>query len=78
MAIEIVRNKVVFKCCDCKASSNGYNWELSCLRSIPESLKVCRLMVTSEMSYDSVVLTKDTRVIRGFPTDSDQFKTKEN
>ena len=29
-------------------------------------------MVTNETSYDSVVLTKDTGVIRGLPIDDEQ------
>ena len=40
-------------------------------RRIQESYEVCRLMVTYENSYDSVVLTKDTGVKRGVPMDGD-------
>ena len=36
------------------------------------SYEVCRLMVTNETSYDSVVLLKDTEVIRGLPIDDNQ------
>ena len=38
---------------------------------IPESYEICRLMVTNETSYDAVVLTKDTGVIRGLPIDGE-------
>ena len=34
--------------------------------------EVCRLMVTNEASYDSVVLTKVTGVIRALSADGDQ------
>ena len=36
-------------------------------RRIPESYQVSRLMVTTEIWYDSVVLTKDPGIIRGLP-----------
>ena len=38
----------------------------------PGVIRVCRLMVNNETSYDSVVLTKDTGVIRELPIDCDQ------
>ena len=41
-------------------------------RRIPESCEVCQLMVTNETSNDSVVLTKDTGIIRGLLIDDDQ------
>ena len=41
-------------------------------RRIPESYEVCRLIVPNDTSYDSVVLTKDTAVIRGSPIDGGQ------
>ena len=38
----------------------------------PGVIRVCRLMVINETSYDSVVLTKDTGVIQDLPIDGDQ------
>ena len=37
--------------------------------------EVCQLKGTNETLYDSVVLLKDTRVIRGLQIDGDQRKT---
>ena len=33
-------------------------------------------MVTNETLYDSIVLMKDTEVLRGVPIDGDQWKTE--
>ena len=41
--------------------------------------EVCRLTVTNETSYEFVVLTKATGVMRGLPIDGDMWKnTEEN
>ena len=45
---------------------------------LKESNEVCRFMGTNETSKDSVVLTKDTGVIRGLTIDSDNRKNREN
>ena len=36
------------------------------------SYELCRLVVTNETSYDSIVMTKDTGIIRALPIDGDQ------
>ena len=55
-----------------EVSSNQLLSDSIVLMRIPESYEVCGLMVTNETSYDSVVLTKDSRVIRGLQIDCAQ------
>ena len=53
------------------SSANLYDSVVSTGRN-PESYEVCRLMVPTETSYESDVLTKDTAVILGLPNDGNQ------